>query len=239
VQRVVQSISPAAIHRRLRSLGRPADAAVLQRFFKTGVGEYGAGDRFLGIRVPVLRKLAREYRGLPLADVRELLRSAWHEERLLALFILVDQYVRADARQREQIYRVYMSSTSRINNWDLVDSSAEHIVGAHVRDGDRSRLRTLATSELLWERRIAIMATFCYIKRGEFHTTLSVARVLLDDPHDLIHKAVGWMLREVGKRDRAVEEAFLRRYGRRMPRTMLRYAVERFPSKLRRSYLSA
>ena len=212
---------------------------MLQRFFKTGVGEYGAGDRFLGVRVPVLRKLAREYRGIPLADVRALLRSAWHEERLLALFVLVDQYARGDARQREQIYQVYMSSTSRINNWDLVDASAEHIVGAHLRDGHRSRLRRLAKSERLWERRIAVMATFCYVKRGEFQTTLSVARLLLDDPHDLVHKAVGWMLREVGKRDRAVEEAFLRRYGRRMPRTMLRNAVERFPGTLRRRYLSA
>ena len=238
-QSISNSVTAAAIHRRMQALGRLSDAAVLQRFFKTGAGQYGAGDRFLGIRVPILRKLAREYQPVSLRNVAALLKSRWHEERLLALFILVRQYARGDAARRDAIYRLYMSSTFRINNWDLVDCSAEHIVGAHLHDGDRSGLRRMAKSSLLWERRIAIMATFQYIKRRQFDTTLSVARLLLDDPHDLIHKAVGWMLREVGKRDRAVEEEFLRRYAQCMPRTMLRYAIERFPQALRQCYLAA
>lgn|SRR5437870_11187280 len=236
---VPRSISAVAIHSRMKTLGRPSHAAVLQHFFKTEPGQYGAGDRFLGLRVPLLRKLAREYQALPRGDVTRLLKSPWHEERLLALFILVRQYARGDGAHRAAIYRLYMRSTSQINNWDLVDCSAEHIVGAHLRDGRRSRLRQLARSHRVWERRIAVMATFHYIKRGEFDTTLDVARLLLDDPHDLIHKAVGWMLREIGKRDRGVEEGFLRHYVRRMPRTMLRYAIERFPHRLRRSYLAA
>jgi 3-methyladenine DNA glycosylase AlkD len=238
-QDVPKSLSSAAIHRRMKALGRPSDAALLQRFFKTGAGQYGAGDRFLGIRVPMLRKLAREYQEVSLRNVAALLKSPWHEERLLALLILVRQYARGDAARRDAIYRLYMSNTFRINNWDLVDCSAEHIVGAHLHDGDGSGLRRLAKSNLLWERRIAIIATFQYIKRRQFDTTLSVARLLLDDPHDLIDKAVGWMLREVGKRDRAVEEEFLRRYAGRMRRTMLRYAIERFPPVLRRRYLAA
>jgi 3-methyladenine DNA glycosylase AlkD len=235
---VSKSISIAAIHRRMKTLGRSSHTAVLRRFFKTGAGHYGAGDRFLGIRVPMLRKLAREYQALSFRNVAALLKSPWHEERLLALFILVQQYARGDAARRDAIYRLYMSSTFRINNWDLVDCSAAHIVGAHLRQSDRTDLRRLAKSSLLWERRIAIMATFQYIKCRHFDTTLSVARLLLDDPHDLIHKAVGWMLREIGKRDRAVEEAFLRLYAGRMPRTMLRYAIERFPPALRRRYLA-
>jgi 3-methyladenine DNA glycosylase AlkD len=238
-QDVPKSVSAAAIHRRVKTLGCPSGAAALRRFFKTGAGQYGAGDRFLGIRVPMLRKLAREYREVSLRNVAALLKSPWHEERLLALLILVRQYARGDAARRDAIYRLYMSNTFRINNWDLVDCSAEHIVGAHLRDGDRSGLHRLAKSSLLWERRIAIMATFHYIKRRQFDTTLNVARLLLDDPHDLIHKAVGWMLREVGRRDRAVEEEFLRRYVGRMPRTMLRYATERFLQALRRRYLAA
>ena len=159
-------------------------------------------------------------------------------ERLLALFVLVRQYGRADAASRSAIYRMYLKNTARINNWDLVDCSAEHIVGAQLRDGGRAVLRRLARSPILWRRRIAIIATFHDIKRGEHDETLRIAKMLLDDPHDLIHKAVGWMLREVGKRDRAAEERFLRRHARRMPRTMLRYAIERFPERLRLAYLA-
>jgi 3-methyladenine DNA glycosylase AlkD len=227
----------ATIHRRLKAAGSPARAAGVQRFFKTGPGQYGAGDRFFGIRVPTIRTLVREYQGLSLPDVAALLKSPWHEARLLALLILVRQYARGDAARRDAIFRLYMRSTIRINNWDLVDCSAEHIVGAHLDDGRWTALARLARSKVLWERRIAIIATFQYIKRGRFAPTLRVARLLLDDPHDLIHKAVGWMLREVGKRDRAVEEEFLSRHAARMPRTMLRYAIERFPPRLRRRYL--
>jgi 3-methyladenine DNA glycosylase AlkD len=222
----------------VKALAHSSRAAFAARFFKTGPGDYGTGDRFLGIRVPVLRKLAVQHQALPLRGLASLLKSSWHEERLLALFILVRQYAGAGPAQREAIYRLYLSHTGRINNWDLVDCSAEHIVGAHLRDRRRTRLVRLAKSRVLWERRIAIMATFHYIRRGEFTDTLRVARLLRDDPHDLIHKAVGWMLREVGKRNRAVELAFLRRHADRMPRTMLRYAIERFPARLRRRYLA-
>ena len=210
----------------------------MSRFFKTAPGEYGAGDHFLGISVPVLRKLAVKHQGSSLDTVRALLDSRWHEERLLALFILVRQYTKADPALRQSIYKLYMSHTAQVNNWDLVDCSAEHIVGRHLEAGKRARLFRLAKSRLLWERRIAIMAAFHYIKHGEFDDALRLARLLRDDRHDLIHKAVGWMLREIGKRNREVEEAFLRRHATRMPRTMLRYAIEHFPDRLRRRYLT-
>jgi 3-methyladenine DNA glycosylase AlkD len=225
------------VTRRLRALADPVQAAALQRFFKTGPGEYAEGDRFLGVKVPAIRTLAREYRALPLDETARLLRSPWHEARTLALVILVRQYARADEATRARIHRLYLDHTAYINNWDLVDGSAEHIVGAHLADGRRTLLRQLANSRSVWERRIAVMATFHFIKLGEFEETLALAERLLDDPHDLIHKAVGWMLREVGKRDRAAEEAFLRAHAARMPRTMLRYAIEKFPEPLRRRYL--
>lgn len=228
---------PRTIHRELKRRSDPARAAALQRFFKTAPGEYGEGDRFLGLTVPAVRAVAAQYQSLPLRDVEALLQSPWHEERLLALVILVGQYQRETPTGRDAIYRLYRRNIHRINNWDLVDCSAGRIVGAQLRAGRRSPLRRLARSGSLWERRIAIMATGFYITRGEFDETLRVARLLLDDPHDLIHKAVGWMLREVGNRDRGVEEQFLRRYAHRMPRTMLRYAIERFPQRLRRRYL--
>lgn len=229
---------PSAIHRELRALASPSRAAAVQRFFKTGSGEYGEGDRFLGISVRALRKVATSYRDLSLPAIANLLRSPWHEERLLALLILVRQYGDGTPAQRDAIYRLYMRSTAFINNWDLVDASAS-IVGAHLHKRGRTRLRRLARSPSVWKRRIAIIATYSYIRRGEFHETLKIAVLLLNDPHDLIHKAVGWMLREVGKRNRGVEEAFLRKHARRMPRTMLRYAVERFPVALRRRFLAA
>jgi len=228
-----------AVSKRLREAADPVHAAVLRRFFKTAPGDYGAGDRFLGVRVPALRKLVRDFKDLALSDVDALLQSPWYEERALALLILVHQYPRADAARRESIYRLYLRRTARINNWDLVDCSAEHIVGAHLHDGNREALGRLARSQSVWERRIAIMSTFHDVKRGEFAETLRIARLLLDDSHDLIHKAVGWMLREVGKRDRRAKEAFLRTHAAQMPRTMLRYAIERFPQGLRRRYLAA
>jgi 3-methyladenine DNA glycosylase AlkD len=227
-----------AILARLRELGDPDDAAFLQRYFRTGPGEYGEGDRFLGIRVPAVRKLVRAYRGTPLDEVAALLRSEWHEARLLALLLLVDAYGRGDGATREAVYRLYLASTPYINNWDLVDTSAPHVVGAHLEAGDRGELDRLARSGSLWERRIAMLATQHFIRRGEFVTALRIAEALVGDPHDLIHKAVGWMLREVGNRDRAAEEAFLRRHQRTMPRTMLRYAIEKFPPELRRAYLA-
>jgi 3-methyladenine DNA glycosylase AlkD len=222
---------------KLRALGDPRKAEDLQRFFKTGTGEYGEGDVFLGIRVPVLRKLATEYRDLTLGQAKKLLRSAIHEERLLALFILIDIFAKGSDVAKRQIYHLYLEHTQFVNNWDLVDASAEHIVGAYLWDKDKAPLLELAGSSLLWERRIAILSTFHFIKRGEFEATLKIARLLLADSEDLIHKAVGWMLREVGKRNPATEEAFLGKHYRKMPRTMLRYAIERFPEEKRRAYL--
>ena len=220
------------------ALADPADAIHLQRFFKTAPGEYGAGDRFLGLRVPALRKLVREYRQLNDADALEMLASSWHEERLLALMLLVDGYDRGDESRRERIHRAYLEHTRYINNWDLVDASAEHIVGPHLEAREIALLQRLAKSDDIWERRIAIISTFHFIKRNEFAPTLKIARLLLEDSHDLIHKAVGWMLREVGKRDREVEDTFLKKHYKKMPRTMLRYAIERHPETLRKRYLA-
>ena len=225
------------IGRLLQALGDKESAHVLQRFFKTAPGEYGAGDVFVGIRVPKLRQLAKAYQALPLAEIVRLLHFPVHEARLLALLILVRAYQHGEGALQERIFKQYLQNTRFINNWDLVDASAEHIVGAHVWCRRHSVLRALAVSGLLWERRIAIMATFHYIKHGEFAETLRIAELVLGDSEDLIHKASGWMLREIGKRDRPVEEAFLKAHYRRMPRTMLRYAIEKFPETLRQRYL--
>ncbi len=222
----------------LRRQASAAHAAVLARFFKTGPGEYGQGDRFLGLRVPQVRAVVKELgpAATP-ADARELLRSPWHEERLCALLLWVHQFREGDQRTRREIYTAYLASTDRINNWDLVDLSAEHVVGGWLHARSRRPLYRLARSRCLWERRIAILATFHFVRRGEFDDTLALAELLRNDEHDLMHKAVGWLLREVGKRDQAAEETFLRRYCRQLPRTMLRYAIERFPEPLRRRYL--
>ena len=226
------------IQRELRELGNAEIARHSLRFFKTGPGQYGAGDRFLGIRVPALRVIAKKYQGVSLEDAAELLRSGFHEERLTALFILVRRYQKPlGADERQAIYRLYLDSTRWINNWDLVDCSALHIVGPHLQGFDKRPLDKLAGSESLWERRIAMMATFHYIKQRQFDDALRIAEILLTDPEDLIHKAVGWMLREIGKRDMATEERFLNRHCRQMPRTMLRYAIEKFPEAKRQRYL--
>ena len=229
----------ASVRRDIRKIARAERAATNKWFFKTAPGEYGAGDRFLGVTVPQLRALAREYRDMPLESVVRLLQSPWHEERLLALLILVGQHVRGDRNTRRAIYQAYLRNTRCINNWDLVDCSAAQIVGAHLQTGPRGPLlRRLARSNSLWERRIAMIATYHYIRQKDFKDAQAVATLLRRDEHDLIHKAVGWMLREIGKRDRRVEERFLRKYARTMPRTMLRYAIEKFPPPLRRKYLS-
>lgn len=223
---------------RLRDLADPEAAANAQRFFKTAPGEYGAGDEFLGIRVPVLRALARMHRDLTDGDVRSLLRSRFHEERLLALLMLVDRFCRGDAGRRAAIYRLYLASLDYVDNWDLVDSSASQIVGAYLETRSRRPLYRLARSRDLWRRRVAIMATFHFIRLGQFEDTLALAATLVGDREDLIHKAVGWMLREVGNRDRACAERFLIAHYRAMPRTMLRYAIEHFPAARRRAYMA-
>jgi 3-methyladenine DNA glycosylase AlkD len=226
------------IRSRLRSLANPADAEFAQRYFKTGPGQYGEGDRFLGIRATPMKALAREAAGLSREDLAELLRSEWHEERMLALLVMVGAHKRGGPEARQSLHEMYLAHTDRVNNWDLVDGSAQELVGAHLADGDDlSLLDRLAASPSLWERRIAIIATQHFIRAGEYAPTLHVAGLLVDDRHDLIHKAVGWMLREVGNRDREVEEGFLRAHFKTMPRTMLRYAIERFPEPLRQQYL--
>jgi 3-methyladenine DNA glycosylase AlkD len=225
------------IQRQLKSLSNPADGQFLQKYFKTGPGQYGEGDLFRGIRVPALRKLSLAHQSIPLERTEELLQSPFHEDRLLALLILVLKFAKADRTGQSAIYQLYLQSTRFINNWDLVDASAEHIVGAYLKDRSLAPLDTLARAESLWERRIAILATFHFIKRDSFEATLGIAQLLLTDREDLIHKAVGWMLREVGKRDLQCEEGFLLEHYRHMPRTMLRYAIERFPEERRRGFL--
>lgn len=225
------------IQARLKTLADPRDARTLQWFFKTGPGEYGEGDVFLGIRVPKLRKLVREAWTAEEDVVRGLLESPVHEQRLLALLILVRQFEKGAARDRGRIYRFYLASTRRINNWDLVDLSAPNIAGEFLVERSRRPLYRLVRSRLLWERRIALLATFAFIRRGDFADTLALAECLLGDREDLIHKAAGWMLREVGKRDEAVLEGFLDRHAAAMPRTMLRYAIERFPGAKRQRYM--
>lgn len=229
--------SLAALRTELYGLSDPVDASSLQGFFKTAPGQYGAGDKFLGLRAPDLRRLVREYSELEDSDALEMLRSSWHEERLLALLFLVHKYRRGDAAVREKIYQAYLANTRYINNWDLVDASAQYIVGGHLDVGDIALLERLARSDDIWERRIAIISTFHFIRTDEFRPTLKIAKLLVHDPHDLIHKAVGWMLREVGKRDRSAEDAFLLRHYSKMPRTMLRYAIERHPERVRKQYL--
>jgi 3-methyladenine DNA glycosylase AlkD len=221
----------------LRSIGDDTIAKHSKRFFKAGKGEYGEGDRFLGIRVPVLRQHAREYRELPSDQLRQVLHSIYHEERLCALLIMVLQYTHGGDKERNRLFRLYLDNTRYINNWDLVDSSAYHIVGPHLEKRDRQILHDLADSPSLWERRIAIISTLHFIKCQQYKDTLAIARQLLDDPHDLIHKAVGWMLREVANRDPAEAKAHLNQYYQHMPRTMLRYAIEKFPEDQRMAYL--
>jgi 3-methyladenine DNA glycosylase AlkD len=226
------------ISNELRSLADPVIAAHSKQFFKTGKGEYGEGDRFLGIRVPMIRQQVRKRRDTPLSEATKLLQSPYHEERLFALLLLVHQFDKGDDKQRGLIYRLYLNSTKHINNWDLVDSSAPYIVGPHLADKDRRVIHRLSRSKSLWERRIAVMSTCHFVKRNQFDDTLELAESLLADEEDLIHKAVGWMLREVGKRDGAAERGFLRKHYRDMPRTMLRYAIEQFPERERKRYLA-
>jgi 3-methyladenine DNA glycosylase AlkD len=227
-----------ALRAELHAKGSPERAVHSLRFFKTGPGDYGEGDKFLGLTVPEMRALARKYRDLSDSDSLALLASPWHEDRLVALILLVNAYERSDDARRRRIHRAYLANTRHINNWDLVDCSAAQIVGGHLDRGDISTLERLARSKDIWKRRIAIVATLYFIRRSEFRPTLTIASMLIGDSHDLIHKAVGWMLREVGKRDRGVLDRFLKKHYRAMPRTMLRYAIERHPEMTRKRYLA-
>lgn len=222
---------------RLRALANDEIAAGMGRFFKTGPGQYGEGDRFLGIKAAPLKRLARECRLLSLDEANRLLSSGFHEARMLALLVLVGAFEKGDEAARQVVYDLYLANTAQVNNWDLVDVSAPAIVGGFLADRDRGPLTRLAGSPRLWERRIAIVATLFFIRRGDHAETVRLAGLLLGDREDLIHKASGWMLREVGKRDQAVLEGFLAKHCQRMPRTMQRYAIERFPEERRRLYL--
>ncbi|RDH86545.1 MAG: DNA alkylation repair protein [endosymbiont of Seepiophila jonesi] len=227
----------SALRAALKSRITPGKAETLQRFFKTGPGEYGEGDRFHGVVVPDQRKIARQFKTLALPAVEQLLQSAFHEERLTALFILIHQFEMGNLAVKKRIFQTYVRNMKYINNWDLVDSSAPHIIGTWLEQRDRSQLYEWAYSDDLWQRRIAMLATFRYIKNGKFEDALNIAGKLLDDSHDLIHKAVGWMLREIGKRDLPREIQFLDRHAATMPRTMLRYAIEKLPESQRQTYL--
>lgn len=227
------------ISKQLRKLADPGRAEHSARYFKTGKGEYGEGDRFLGIRVPEIRALVKKCKIVSLAEIQKLMKSEFHEERLFALLLLVRKFSRGDAREQAVIFDFYLQNIAHINNWDLVDSSASQIIGSHLEHRDKKLLYELVKSANLWERRIAIISTFYFIRNNQFEDALRLAEQLLQDKEDLIHKAVGWMLREVGKRNLAVEQAFLQRHYKTMPRTMLRYAVEKFSELERKKYLAA
>lgn len=228
------------IQKELRNSATPERAEASAWFFKTGPGQYAEGDKFLGVTVPNQRKIAKKYKDLPLKDTEKLITSPWHEERLTGLFILVGAYQKGDERTKKQIYECYISHTEFINNWDLVDSSAGYIVGPQLENSPKKMevLTTLAKSSLLWERRIAMLSTFYYIMNGKPEEAIIIAEMLLNDEHDLIQKAVGWMLREIGKRvDRQLLVDFLKTRYKTMPRITLRYAIEHFDQPTRQKYL--
>lgn len=230
-------MSLVEIRKEIKKQANPKQAIILQRFFKTGKGEYGEGDIFYGIKVPVQRIIARQFKDLSLNDIKVIINSKIHEERLIAAFILVDQYKKGDAKKKKIVFDFYIKNRKGINNWDLVDLSAPKIVGLHLIDKEKNLLYKFAHSKDLWEKRIAIIATQTFIREHFFEDTLKISEILLQDKHDLIHKAVGWMLREIGNRDMQTEEEFLKKHYKKMPRTMLRYAIEKFPEKKRKDYL--
>jgi 3-methyladenine DNA glycosylase AlkD len=221
----------------LKRMEDPIRAKHSQRFFKTGKGEYGEGDIFVGLKLLECHLLVKEFIDLPYSEIQKALDNKYHEARLIGLLLLVARFRKGDEKEKDLIYEMYLKNTKRINNWDLVDVTADRIVGAYLFDKDKSILNKLAKSKILWEKRIAIMATFWFIYQGEFKKTFEIAEILLNDKEDLIHKAVGWMLREVGKRGGLKEEEEFLRNHKRMPRTMLRYAIEKFPEEKRQWYL--
>jgi len=225
------------LREKIKRVSNKKHAEAMLWFFKTGKGEYGEGDIFAGIKVPVQRKIAKEFLNLSFTELKELLKSKVHEERLIALLILVEKYEKGEKKENDKIFRFYIDNRKGINNWDLVDLSAPKIIGHYLLNKDKKLLYDLAKSDNLWDRRIAILATYSFIKSGHFDDALRISDLLLNDKHDLIHKAVGWMLREVGKNNLAVEEIFLQPRYNKMPRTMLRYAIEKFPETKRKKYL--
>lgn len=235
---MVASMSTAAeVCDELNGLGNATDAKFLQRFFKTGEGQYGAGDVFIGVRVPAVRRVAAKYKDLSLEELPKLLASPVHEHRLAAVIIMTNQSKRADEQGKRELYDLYLRSTDRINNWDIVDVSCRDVVGGYLAPRSKQPLYVLARSKSIWERRIAIVSTWQFIREGELDETFKIAAMLGDDSHDLIHKAVGWMLREAGKKDETRLRKFLDQYAATMPRTMLRYSIERLPSQDRQAYM--
>lgn len=230
-------MSAEKLKQELNSKSNSKQAEILQRFFKTAQGEYAEGDIFIGLKVPDIRKIVKNYYQLPLTEINKILHSKIHEERLAALLILVEKAKKANEDDLSIYFNFYLKNTNWINNWDLVDLSAEHIVGKYLYGKDIKILEELAASKYLWERRISIISTFYFIKTNIFNPTLIIAEKLLHDEHDLIHKAVGWMLREIGKRNFNIEFRFLKKHYKTMPRTMLRYSIEKFPEELRQKFL--
>ena len=226
------------LKRDMQKLSSSERAIVNARFFKTNKGEYGYGDKFIGLTVPNTRKIAKEYSNLDLKYTKELLKSKIHEHRLIALLILIEKFNHSNEKDKKEIINFYLSNTNYINNWDLVDLSADKLLGNYLLDKDKNILYKLSRSSSLWEKRISIVSTYAFIKQNKFQDTLNISKILLNDKHDLIHKAVGWMLRELGKRNQNVEEEFLKKYYKQMPRTMLRYSIERFNKDKREFYLS-
>ncbi|BDQ03876.1 DNA alkylation repair protein [Ignavibacterium sp.] len=230
-------MSLSDLRKELKNKKNPEQAKILQRFFKTGKGEYGEGDIFYGIKVPVTRTIAKRFVELTFNELKILLASEVHEERLAAGLILVEKFNKANENEREKIYRFYLTNRKGINNWDLVDLTAPKIIGTYLLNRDKKILFDLAQSKNLWDRRIAIISTLAFIRKNQFDETLNISRLLLKDKHDLIHKAVGWMLREIGKINGDVETEFLLKHYKEMPRTMLRYAIEKFPERIRKQFL--
>ena len=230
-------MSLTEIRKAISKQKNPAQAIILQRFFKTGKGEYGEGDIFFGIKVPEQRTIAKQFKNLALDDLKTLILSKVHEERLIAAFILVEQFKSGDEKKKKIVFDFYLKNRKCINNWDLVDLSAPKIVGAFLIDKQKDLLYKFANSKDLWAKRISIISTYAFIREHFFEDTLNISKILLHDKHDLIHKAVGWMLREIGNRDLETEEEFLKKHYKTMPRTMLRYAIEKFPEQKRISYL--
>lgn len=235
-------ITAKEIQKRLRKKASAKRAAGLLRFFKTGVGEYGEGDKFLGVTVPDIRAAIKDCRNVSPREIQKLLDSSFHEERMVGTFCLANDFVKADPKQRKIIFNFYLKNTGRINNWDLVDLSAPTIVGGYLLSASLKEkkvfFKKLSESKNLWERRIAILATFAFIKKGKFSDTLALAKKYLNDKEDLMHKATGWMLREVGKRSPKTLKNFLEKFANVMPRTMLRYAIEKFSPAERKNFMN-
>ncbi|MGJ4788990.1 DNA alkylation repair protein [Leptospira koniambonensis] len=223
----------------VRKLADPKAVEILSRFFKTGKGQYGEGDLFLGIKVPPLRKISKLYKGLPLPELQKIVKSKYHEERLLGFFILCEKFQKTAEEDRKELHLFYLKNLKYVNNWDIVDLSSRELIGDYLIDKKRDILYKLVKSNNMWERRIAIISTYAFIRKGDFKDTLKISELLLTDKEDLIHKAVGWMLREVGNRSLKPETDFLDKHAHKMPRTMLRYAIEKFPTKLKSKYMKA